>query len=79
MSSLTNYITIYKPIRIVWIIKNIEGYGFGDDKLLYNLKTAHCIKQISNNGCLGYKIKGKFYSLQVLRNMLCKPNQTCIF
>ena len=75
MSSLTNYITIYKPIQIVWLIKNIEGYGFGNDKLLYNLKTAKVIKQISNNGCLGYKIKGKFYSLKNLKLMLYKPNK----
>ena len=79
MSSLTNCIIIYKPIQIVWLIKDIEGYGFGNDKHLYNLKTAHCIRQISNNGCIGYKIKGEFYSLTTLRNMLYKPKQNCIF
>lgn len=57
----------------MWLVRNIEGYGFGDDKLLYNLKTAHCIKQISNNGCIGYKISGRFYSLSVLRKHLYSP------
>ncbi len=37
-----------------------------------NLKTNRIIKKVYNNGCLGYNIEGKFYSLTYLRNHLQK-------
>jgi hypothetical protein len=66
---------IYKPIKIVWYITGIDGFGFGSDKVLYNLKTCRNKKQISNNGSIGYTIQGKFYSLPKLKLMLYKPGK----
>ena len=37
-----------------------------------NSKTGRIIKQVYNNGCIGYSIKGKFYSLKYLRTKLEK-------
>lgn len=45
---------IYKPIKVVWLIKGVDGYGFGTDKILYNLKTCRAKKQIYNNGSIGH-------------------------
>ncbi len=39
----------------------------------FNLKTGRRIKQVSNNGAIGYNIKGKFRSLKSLRSLLRKP------
>ena len=36
----------------------------------YNTKTGREIKQVYNNRCLGYNIRGKFISLTKLRNDL---------
>jgi len=63
---------INKPIEIIYAISEIAGYGFGKDKLLYNLKTKHIKKQCYNNGSIGYWLNGKFYSLKKLRPMLTK-------
>ena len=64
---------IYKPVKISWLIHGVDGYGFGDDKILYNLKTCRIKKQVYNNGSIGYKFGDKFYSLTKLRSMLYKP------
>jgi hypothetical protein len=39
---------------------------------LFNNKTGRQIKQVYNNGCIGYTIRGKFYSLTFLRSHLIK-------
>ena len=36
----------------------------------YNTKTSRLIKQVYNSGCIGYSIKGKFYSLKYLKTKL---------
>jgi hypothetical protein len=36
------------------------------------MKTGREIKQVYNNGCLGYSIGGKFKSLKFLRTQLVK-------
>ncbi len=38
----------------------------------FNIKTSREIKQVYNNGCLGYSICGKFKSLKFLRTKLVK-------
>ena len=38
----------------------------------FNIKTGRKIKQIYNNGCVGYSINGKFKSLKKLRTQLVK-------
>lgn len=38
----------------------------------FNTKTGRRIKQVYNNGCLGYNIRGRFYSLTFLRTKIEK-------
>ena len=38
----------------------------------FNLKTGRQIKQVYNNGCIGYSINGKFKTLKFLRTQLVK-------
>jgi hypothetical protein len=45
-----------------------------------NLKTGRVLKQVYNNSCIGYNIKGKFSSLTRLRKELEKiPKKSCPF
>lgn len=60
---------------ITFIIDFAPYYAFNKYRELYNLKTGRRLKKISNNGTLGYKIKGKFYSLKKLRKHLIKPEK----
>ena len=46
----------------------------------FNAKSGRQIKQVYNNGCIGYSIKGKFKSLKYLRTQLIKVQPiTCPF
>lgn len=47
-------------------------YKWTNCNKLFNNKTGREIKQVYNNGCLGYSIRGKFYSLTKLRKHLVK-------
>jgi hypothetical protein len=47
-------------------------YKWTNCNKLFNNKTGRQIKQIYNNGCVGYSIRGKFYSLTFLRKHLIK-------
>jgi hypothetical protein len=40
--------------------------------ICFNSKTGRKIKQVYNNGCIGYSIRGKFKSLKYLREHLVK-------
>jgi hypothetical protein len=66
-----------KSISITYSIKFVidfaDNYGFTQCKKCFNLKTNRQIKQVYNNGCIGYSINGKFYSLHKLRKHLIKP------
>jgi len=48
-------------------------YIFTKCKKCFNLKTGRKIKQVYNSRCIGYNIRGKFYSLKSLRKHLIKP------
>ena len=65
------YITLC--IKIVWCIKDYPDYGFGHDKVLYNLKRNRPLKKIYNNGCFGYNLNSKFISLKNIKPLLYKP------
>lgn len=71
------YITI--TIKIILRIKNYPDYGFGIDKCLYNIKRCKKIKQIYNNGCIGYKLNSKFVSLKNIKPLLYKPIKNNLF
>jgi len=68
-------LSIEKHIKIKWLIKDVDGYGFGNDNLLYNLKTDRQIKQSYNNRCIGYWFGKTFISLTKLKPMLFKPER----
>ena len=57
---------------IKYFIDFAPNYGWTNDNKCFNLKTNRQIKQVYNNGCIGYSIKGKVYSLHKLRNHLVK-------
>lgn len=68
-----NRLSITKHIEIRWCIQGIDGYGFGHDKNLYNLKTGRIIKQTINNYSYGYWIGKKFFTLNKLKSLLIRP------
>jgi len=65
-------------INIKWLIKEYDDYGIGEDKCLYNMKRCKRLKQIYNNGSLGYKLNSKFLSLKKLKPLLYKPQNNKI-
>ena len=64
--------TISINYTIVFELKNYPEYKFTKCKKCINSKTSRVIKQVYNNGCLGYNIRGKFKSLTTLRKELVK-------
>jgi hypothetical protein len=53
----------------------VEKHNF-----LVNLKTGKILKQITKGGSIGYVIKGRFYSLNKLRQSLVKiQKEDCPF
>lgn len=48
-----------------------KNYVFSKQKC-FNAKTNREIKQVYNNGSIGYNISGRFYSLKYLKNCLEK-------
>jgi hypothetical protein len=64
MSTITvNYTCKYQ-------LKFATNYWFTTCGLCYNTLRGKLIKQVNNSNCIGYNIKGKFYSLTYLRNQL---------
>ena len=45
-------------------------YQWTESGICFNTRTGRQIKQVYNNGCIGYCIKSKFYSLSYLRKRL---------
>ena len=66
---------IYKTIEIRYLIRDYPYYGFGDDKLLYNLRTGKMKKQSLNGGSIGYWLGRKFITLYSLKPRLYKPEK----
>lgn len=57
-------------IKIKWVIKGYEEYGFGEDKNLYNLKTGRKIKHTVVNYSKGFCIRGKFMTDNKIKQLL---------
>ena len=53
-------------------LKFSDNYKWTKCGKCFNFKTGRQIKQVYNNGCIGYSINGKFYSLKYLRTQLEK-------
>lgn len=62
---------IYTKHLCKWRLKTSPNYVFSSDKC-FNSKTGREIKQVYNNGSIGYNINGKFRSLFSLRKELEK-------
>lgn len=50
-------------------LRNYPEYIFFKDRC-FNSKTGREIKQVYNNRCIGYNIRGKFISLKRLKDEL---------
>jgi hypothetical protein len=62
-------ITIKYPCK--YRLKFAQNYVFYGDKC-FNTKTNREIKQVYNNGSIGYNINGKFKSVKFLKTQLEK-------
>jgi len=60
-----NTISIIYTLK--WEIDFAPYYQFTTCKKLINCRTGKLIKKVSNNGCIGYNLQGKFYSLIKLK------------
>jgi hypothetical protein len=56
-----------------WELDFAPEYKFTTCKKCINTKTGRQIKKAYNSRCLGYNIRGKFYSLTFLRQHLVRP------
>lgn len=57
-------------IAVLHQLKFAHEYKWAKDGRCYNAKTNNEIKQVLKNRCIGYNIKGRFYSLTYLRSQL---------
>ena len=64
--------TITVTYTLYFCLENYPEYQFTKCKKCFNVKTGRRIKQVSQNGCIGYNIRGKFHSLSKLRNEIIK-------
>jgi len=72
--------TITVTYTIKFVISFATEYVFTKCNLCFNAKTGRKIKQVYNNGSIGYIINGKFKSLKYLREYLIKPGlNSCPF
>jgi len=61
-------------------LKDNNNYVWTTCGKCINLNTGRLIKQVYNNSCIGYNIRGKFMSLTKLRSQLEKiPKNNCPF
>lgn len=52
-----------------WRLRDAPNYVFGKGKC-FNVKTGRELKQVYNNGSIGYNINGRFRTLVSLRKCL---------
>jgi hypothetical protein len=64
-------ITISNTYLLRWSIKGYPDYAITTCKKVVHKKKAKLVKQVLNNGTLGYKLNGKFLSLKEI-NKLCE-------
>ena len=58
-----------------WELDFAPEYKFTTCKKCINEKTERQIKKVYNSRCLGYNIRGRFYSLTFLRKHLVRPEK----
>ena len=62
-------LTISKTYKPKWQIKGMPEYQFADKKL-FNVQRGKEINKVLNGYTLGYNLRGKFYSLSAIKNMI---------
>jgi hypothetical protein len=72
-------IHITETLETTYFIKGFDNYVFCNDKNLYNLKRGKKVKKVYNNGCLGFNLNSKFYSLKKIKPLLYKKELQCPF
>lgn len=58
-----------------WKLDFADHYVFTSCGKCMNLRTGRLIKKVYNSGCIGYNIKGKFFSLTKLKKHLKKVDK----
>ena len=66
-----------KRYTLVWQLKDANKYKFTRCKKCFNSKTGKQLKMVMVGGSIGFCIKGKFRTLQALRNKLEKIEKQC--
>ena len=66
------YITV--NLKIKFVLDFAPHYVFVLDGKCFNRKTGRFVKQVSNNGSIGYIINGKFESCKKLKSNLKKAS-----
>lgn len=69
-----DYISVNYAIK--YELSFAPEYIWTENNICINCKTNRQIKQVYNSRCIGYNIRGKFYSLKYLRDYLQKPIKT---
>lgn len=64
--------TISTTYTLVWQLKFATNYQWTKDGKCINILRNKVLKKYYNSGCVGYNIKGRFYSLSYLRTKLEK-------
>lgn len=64
--------TISVSYAVVWQIDFAPEYKWSNCGKCFNSKTGKQIKQVYKSRCIGYNVRGKFYSLTRLRKHLVK-------
>lgn len=64
--------TLSISYAVVWQIDFAPEYRWSKCGKCFNIKTGRQLKQVYKSRCIGYNIRGKFYSLTKLRNHLVK-------
>jgi len=57
---------------VVWELNFATEYKWSRCGKCFNSKTGRVLKQVYKSRCIGYNIRGKFYSLTKLRKHLIK-------
>lgn len=72
--------TILTTYTLVWRLKFAPNYQWTKNGMCINITRSKILKKCYNSGCVGYNIKGRFYSLKYLRTQLEKiPKNICPF
>ena len=64
--------TITVDYTLKYELSFAPNYKWTSCGMCFNTKTGRQIKQVYNNGCIGYSINGKFKSAKALRKELVK-------